>query len=43
MYKPIGNYGLIGDMNSAALVGIDGAIDWCCFPGLTPPVYSQPS
>ena len=37
MYKPIGDYGLIGDMNSAALVGIDGAIDWCCFPRFDSP------
>ena len=31
-YKPIGNYGLISDMHSCALVGLDGSIDWCCFP-----------
>ena len=31
-YKAIGQYGLVGDMNSAALVGTDGSIDWCCFP-----------
>lgn len=30
MYKRIGDYGIIGDMHSAALVGIDGSIDWCC-------------
>ena len=31
-YKNIGDYGLIGDRHSAALVGIDGSIDWCTFP-----------
>ncbi|PIQ98036.1 MAG: glucoamylase [Nitrospinae bacterium CG11_big_fil_rev_8_21_14_0_20_56_8] len=29
---PIENYGIIGNMHTAALVGIDGAIDWFCFP-----------
>ncbi|MBV8988367.1 MAG: glycoside hydrolase family 15 protein [Solirubrobacterales bacterium] len=31
-YPAIGDYGLIGDCHSAALVSRSGAIDWCCFP-----------
>ena len=36
-YKPIEAYGLIGNLETGALVGNDGAIDWCCFPYLDSP------
>ena len=36
-YKKISDYGLIGDMHSVALVGIDGSIDWCCLPRFDSP------
>ena len=31
-YQPIENYGMIGDLHTVALVGMDGSIDYMCFP-----------
>ena len=31
-YKPIESYGIIGDLRTVALVGMDGSIDFMCFP-----------
>ena len=36
-YKPIENYGIIGDLHTVALVGMDGSIDFMSFPDFDSP------
>jgi len=36
-YQPIENYGIIGDLNTVALVGLNGSIDFMCFPHFDSP------
>ncbi|MCR4311133.1 MAG: DUF5911 domain-containing protein, partial [Candidatus Taylorbacteria bacterium] len=33
-YNPLGYYGIIGNLETAALIGTNGSIDWMCLPHL---------
>jgi len=37
MYQPIENYGAIGNVRTIALAGMDGSIDWFCYPDIDSP------
>src|SRR5262249_57817068 len=36
-YLPIAEHGVIGDLHTVALVGVDGTIDWYCTPRFDAP------
>jgi len=36
-YRPTSEYGAVGNDDRCALVGSDGAVDWCCFPTVDSP------
>ena len=36
-YQPIENYGIVGDMRTCALVGMNGSVDWFCYPRFDSP------
>src|SRR5262249_29006712 len=36
-YQPMENHGIVGNMNGAALVSLDGSVDWLCLPRFDSP------
>jgi GH15 family glucan-1,4-alpha-glucosidase len=36
-YQPIENHGVVGDLYTVALIGMDGSIDFMCFPNFDSP------
>jgi GH15 family glucan-1,4-alpha-glucosidase len=41
-YQPIENYGIIGNLHTVALVGLNGSIDFMCFPQFdSPSVFAR--
>ena len=41
-FEPIENYGVIGNMQSIALVGMNGSIDFLCYPNFDSPTSLPP-
>jgi GH15 family glucan-1,4-alpha-glucosidase len=36
-YQPISNYGIVGDLRTAALISQEGSVDWLCLPHFDSP------
>lgn len=36
-YHKIEDYGIIGDLQTVALISLNGSIDWFCFPSIDSP------
>jgi GH15 family glucan-1,4-alpha-glucosidase len=36
-YQPIEDYGIVGNLRTAALIGKNGSVDWLCFPRFDSP------
>ncbi len=36
-YQPIEDYGIVGNLRTAALIGKNGSVDWYCFPRFDSP------
>jgi hypothetical protein len=36
-YQPIENHGIVGDLHTVALVGLNGSVDWLCYPHFDSP------
>lgn len=41
-FTPLENYGIVGNLETCALVSDTGSVDWCCFPHLeSPSVFAR--
>lgn len=41
-FQPLEAYGVVGNLETVALISRDGAIDWCCFPRVdSPSVFAR--
>ena len=36
-YQPIESYGIVGNLRTTALIGMNGSVDWFCYPRFDSP------